>query len=175
MGKFSIASFKQAQCGISLVELAIAASFVLMAAAVAAPHYTRSRIAANEASSVASLRAIYQAETSYQQAYPKVGFPASISSLGGGKGCKPSAQTACLISNSVASGSDRGFNFAAKGETPINGANTTFAAGAAPAKYSSTGTHLFCAMQDGKVRWDNNLGQSTKPPDSNLCPQFSIL
>jgi len=113
--------------------------------------------------------------TKHHQAYPKVGFPESISSLGGGKGCKPSAQTACLISNSVASGSDRGFNFAAKGETPINGANTTFAAGAAPAKYSSTGTHLFCAMQDGKVRWDNNLGQSTKPPDSNLCPQFSIL
>jgi type IV pilus assembly protein PilA len=175
MGKLTLARFGQAQYGISLVELAIAASFVLMAAAIAAPHYTRSRIAANEASAVASLRVIYQAETSYQEAYPKVGFPLTITSLGGGKGCKPSAQTACLISNSIALGSDRGFNFAAKGETPINGANTTFAAGAAPAKYSSTGTHLFCAMQDGKVRWDNNLAQSTNPPDSNLCPQLPIL
>jgi len=161
--------------GLTIVEVMIAASFMLLSVAVAVPHYARSQMAKNEVAAVNSLRSVYQAELAYQAAYPKIGFPENIMVLGGGAPCKASDKSACLIANPVASGLDNGFHFAGKGETPINGANTTFTAGAAPETFNSTGTHLFCTMQDGKIRWDNNLAESNKPPDSNLCPQFKVL
>jgi len=161
--------------GLTFVEVMIAASFVLLSVAVAVPHYARSRMAKNEVAAVNSLREVYQAELAYQATYPKVGFPENIRALGGAAPCKASEKTACLIANSVAAGLDNGFHFAAKGETPINGANTTFTAGAAPETVNGTGTHLFCTMQDGKIRWDNNLAESSTPPDTNLCPQFRVL
>ena len=58
------------------------ASAVLVAAAVAIPNLLRSRIAANEASAVATLRTAVTAEVTYAAAYPERGYAPDLASLG---------------------------------------------------------------------------------------------
>ncbi len=88
------------QKGFSLIELLIVVAIILIIAAIAIPNLLRSRIAANEASAVGSLRTFNTAEVTYNSTYPTVGFSASAATLGnaGAAGACVAAQaTACLI------------------------------------------------------------------------------
>jgi type II secretory pathway pseudopilin PulG len=77
---------------------------ILIIAAIAIPNLLRSRIAANEASAVGSMRTINTAELSYSTTYPSVGFTATLINLGknGGDCTAPTSTTACLIDDSLA-------------------------------------------------------------------------
>ena len=66
------------QKGFSLIELLIVVAIILIIAAIAIPNLLRARIAANESSAAASIRTIDTAELSYQNAYPAVGYSATI-------------------------------------------------------------------------------------------------
>lgn len=59
----------------------------LIIAAIAIPNLLRARIAANEASAVATLRSINSAQVAYQATYPAVGFARDLPSLGGAEPC----------------------------------------------------------------------------------------
>ena len=69
------------QSGFSLIELLIVVAIILVIAAIAIPNLMRSRIAANEASAVGSLRAINTAETTYSLTYNN-SFTCTLSNLG---------------------------------------------------------------------------------------------
>src|SRR5437667_12837106 len=58
------------QKGFSLIELLIVVAIILIIAAIAIPNLMRARIAANEASAVASVHAINTAEAVYISSYP---------------------------------------------------------------------------------------------------------
>ena len=72
------------QKGFSLIELLIVVAIILIIAAIAIPNLLRSRIAANEASAVGSLRTINTAEITYASTYPAIGFAISLGVLGPG-------------------------------------------------------------------------------------------
>src|SRR5262249_32957381 len=57
---------------------------LMIVSAVRNPNLLRSRIAANEASAVASLRSYNSAMVTYSSACPDIGYPASLESLGPG-------------------------------------------------------------------------------------------
>jgi len=75
---------KRRQNGFSLIELLIVVAIILTIAAIAIPNLMWSRMAANEASAVQSLRTIQSAETTYTTTYPSIGFSARLADLGDG-------------------------------------------------------------------------------------------
>jgi len=90
------------QKGFSLIELLIVVAIILIIAAIAIPNLLRSRIAANEASAVGSMRTINTAETTYNSTYPTVGYTSTIGNLAGTGCASPTSTNACLIDNTLA-------------------------------------------------------------------------
>jgi type IV pilus assembly protein PilA len=68
--------------GFSLIELLIVIAIILVIAAIAVPSLLRSRISANEASAVYSIRTVNTAQTTYATAYPDKGYADQLSKLG---------------------------------------------------------------------------------------------
>ena len=68
---------KSSSKGFSLIELLIVVAIILIIAAIAIPNLLRSRIAANQASAVGSLRTLNTAEITYSSTY-NVGFTYSL-------------------------------------------------------------------------------------------------
>ena len=69
------------QHGFSLIELLIVMAIILALAAMAIPNLLRSKMSANEASAVGSIRTIATAQTSYTIAYPQVGYADTLTKL----------------------------------------------------------------------------------------------
>jgi len=161
------------QLGFTLMELMIVMALILIVAAMAIPSIVDSKIHADEASAVASIRAINTAEITYQAMYG--GFADSLANLGGAEPCSKSAATACLLDQSLAGGVKSGYNFAATGGNPSGGENTSYLVGAAPEVFDRTGKRLFCSTEKNVIRSDLNPGGSTTPPNGQQCAGFSAL
>ena len=134
--------------GFSLIELLIVVAIILVIAAVAIPNLLRSRMSANEASALASMRTIVTSEIVYSSTYT-VGFSTNLSSLsdgGAATNCTPPAvpvaTSACLIDPSLASGGKSGylFTYAAAGS---GGLNNTFTLNADPVSSGVSGQRHF--------------------------------
>jgi type IV pilus assembly protein PilA len=139
---------KRNQKGFSLIELLIVVAIILIIAAIAIPNLLRSRMAANEASAVGSLRTINTAAVTYSTTYPAVGYPTSLGAL---KPASPAISTASdLIDVVLAAGTKSGytFTFTTDGKTPSVGYKNT----GQPVVPGSSGQRYFFTDQSGVIR-----------------------
>jgi type IV pilus assembly protein PilA len=161
------------ELGFSLMELMIVMALIVIVLAMAIPSMKEAKINADEASAIASIRAINQAEVQYEAAYG--GFADSLAKLGGADPCSKSAETACLLDDSLAGGVKQGYSFTAIGENKSGGDNTSFVAGAAPVSFDRSGRRRFCSTEKNVIRADPNGEGNTTPPDGEQCARFSAL
>src|SRR5215475_13104199 len=124
--------------GFSLIELLIVVMVILVLAVIAVPNLMRSKIAANEASAIQTVRQISTAEMTYTGTYPSVGYAPDLASLGGPvTGCTPDPTHACLVDAVVSFGSKSGYKFFAAGFVSVGGpTNTSFVASSTPVNFN---------------------------------------
>jgi len=146
---------------------------MLIIAAIAIPSLREAQMHANEVSAVASVRAISQAEVQYQAAYG--GYADALGNLGGPEPCTKSAETACLLDQSLAGGMKSGYRFVAAGGNASGGENTSYLVAAAPEAFDHTGRRMFCSTDKNVIRADMNTGASTTPPSAEQCAAFAAL
>ena len=144
----------RSQSGFSLIELLIVVAIILVIAAIAIPNLLRSRIAANEASAVNSLRTLTTAENTYFSTYPTFGYACSLKSLGGGK-TPPDNTAAGIIDDTLSSGAKAGYVFTT-GVCLKSGALTVgYEYSAAPIAPNQSGVRYFCVDATGSVRYSS--------------------
>jgi type IV pilus assembly protein PilA len=163
------------RAGFSLIELLIVVAIILIIAAIAIPNLLRARIASNESSAAASVRSISTAEISYNAAYPTLGYAAALANLGGpASGCLPSSATACILDNSLSSGTKSGYSFLAAGFASGGTANVTFVGSSAPLSFNQSGVRNFCIVTDGVLRSNPGTAGGVPAPDVPTCQSYAI-
>ncbi len=143
---------KQSSKGFSLIELLIVVAIILIIAAIAIPNLLRSRIAANQASAVGSLRTLNTSEVTYSSTF-NVGFSQTMSYLQPDPtGSNPTSTAAGLIDSVLALGSKSGYSFSySPGASDSNGRINLYSFTAVPIT-SSTGTNFYYTDQSGVIR-----------------------
>ena len=141
---------KKNQKGFSLIELLIVVAIILIIAAIAIPNLLRSRMAANEASAVGSLRTINTACVTYSTTYPNVGYPGSLAAMG--PAASATSASADLMDSVLSAGTKSGytFTFAAGSGTPSTG----YSVEANPISRGTSGQRGFYTDQSGVIRAD---------------------
>jgi type IV pilus assembly protein PilA len=159
---------KRNQKGFSLIELLVVVAIILIIAAIAIPNLLQARVAANEASAVASLRTINTAEIGYYSEYSDVGYAPTLVALGGTNCAPPDSTGACLIDTLLATGTKSGYSFSAVG---IGSAPTgSYLAVGMP--ISGSGNRSFCSVEDGTIHVDPT---GSAIPDQPTCVALQPL
>ena len=144
--------------GFSLIELLIVVAIILIIAAIAIPNLLRSRMAANEASAVGSIRTINTAEITYSSTYPDCGFT-TLANLGGSGGTVTGSG---LIDSVLANGTKSGYSFVV---TPSGGSGTCGSGSLPNTLYSvagdpvsaQTGQRHFYSDESGVMRYNTSV------------------
>ena len=164
------------QKGFSLIELLIVVAIILIIAAIAIPNLLRSRIAANEASAVGSLRTINTAEVTYASTYPSNGFANNLATLGpGANGNVTATSTNAVLLDGVlgcntataSAGAcvKSGYTFNVSGPAAGTTPTSFYVSGAAPVTANQTGNRYFYSDASGVIRYNATaVAQSTDNP-----------
>jgi prepilin-type N-terminal cleavage/methylation domain-containing protein len=158
--------------GFSLIELLIVIAIILVIAAIAIPSLIHSRIAANEASAVYSIRTINTAQTTYATTYPYAGYADQLSKLGAPVS-GPTSETNAgvldwVLGCSTATCSKSGYDFSIANVTsggpgmPI----VSYSVYGVPKSFGVSGNHGFCSDDMNPVLMDPN--GANNPPVCTL-------
>ncbi len=149
------------QKGFSLIELLIVVAIILIIAAIAIPNLLRSKIAANQASAVGSLRTLNTACIAYSTSYGQ--FPGALTNLGPiGSGGTASSSSADLIDSVLAGGTKSGYVFT----FTAGASNQSYSITATPITAATTGQNMYYTDQSGVIRVNTSgtgAGASSTP------------
>jgi len=137
--------------GFSLIELLIVVAIILIIAAIAIPNLVKSKMAANEAAAVGSVRTVVTSEFTYASIYPGTGYTSLANLFSAG-----------MIDSVLGGGSKSGYSYGLStgGGTPTS----TFTANANPITVGTTGTNYYCSDQTGVIlRGTSAFGTSSNP------------
>lgn len=134
--------------GLVLGYLGLSVLPILIIAAIAIPNLLHSKIAANEASAVGSLRTISVACTTYQTQYGS--YPSTLATLG--PSAHPTAQKAGLIDETVASGRHSGYFLTYEAGPSQGGVASSYEVHADPITPATTGIRHFFVDETGVIR-----------------------
>jgi type IV pilus assembly protein PilA len=161
--------------GFTLIELLIVVAIILIIAAIAIPNLLRSRMAANEASAVGSMRTITTAAITYSATYGN-GFPPTLAAMGPpAGGGAASCDTSGLLDSVLSAGQKSGYNFTYAGASAIPAAApscavagfNTYTVNGAPVTPGTTGIRYFFTDESGVIRFNaTQAAASTDPPIS---------
>jgi len=164
--------------GFSLIELLIVVAIILIIAAIAIPNLLRSKISANEASAVSTLRTMNTALVNYSNSYPSMpgagpncGYPPSLANLKPGN---PASATAADLLDSVLGAANpiikSGYTFKYVPVNPDgNGCNSDYTITAIPQTVGTTGQKGFLTDHRTIVRFttDGSVPTANSPILSN--------
>jgi type IV pilus assembly protein PilA len=158
-----------------LIELLIVVAIILIIAAIAIPNLLRSKMAANEASAVGSIRTIVTASITYNSTYGNQ-FEPTLATLGPAAGGGAVTCTASGLLDPLLSGvnpasatpekSGYKFTYTATGNptnpvpTNCNAGSAGFVIAAKAITQGTTGNRSFCSDETG-VLYDDPTGATT--------------
>jgi len=137
--------------GFSLIELLVVVAVILIIAAIAIPNYIHSRMRANEASAIQSLRNISTAQALYSTMW-SVGYADSLAKLSG-NGVVVDQNNAALIDQVLAAGLKSGYVISLTPGAPDPQGNVaTYSVKADPQVPGSSGDRHFYTDQSSVIR-----------------------
>jgi len=157
---------KKRDGGFSLIELLIVVAIILIIAAIAIPNLLKSKMAANQASAVASLRTMNTSEVTYSSTYNE-GFTSTLLQLGPPSGGAATSAAAGLIDSVLAAGTKSGYSFTyAPGNADPSGNYATYTINANPTVVGSTGQNYYFTDDSAVIR--QNTTQQASAADSPI-------
>jgi type IV pilus assembly protein PilA len=171
------------QKGFSLIELLIVVAIILIIAAIAIPNLLRSRMAANEASAVGSIRTMNTAAITYNSTYGN-GYPPALSAIGTNTAAAVSCTNAQLLDTVLTGATKSGYNFALVhgAATQLTSSSSSCSGGygypdgyvvtATPITTGTTGQRAFCSDGSGVIRFN---ASGTPGYTSPNCTDTTVL
>ena len=147
------------QEGFSLIELLIVVAIILIIAAIAIPNLLKSKMAANQASAVASMRTLNTSEITYSTTY-NVGFTSTLAQLGPPASGNASSTTAGLIDSVLAAGTKSGYSFVYAASAAVNGVTNNYTLNANPLTVGTTGQNYYFTDSSNVIRQNNSASAS---------------
>lgn len=141
--------------GFSLIELLIVVAIILIIAAIAIPNLLKSKMAANQASAVASLRTLNTSEITYSATY-NVGFTSSLAQLGPPASGSSTSAAAGMIDSVLAAGTKSGYSFIYAASAAVNGVTSNYTINANPITPGTTGQNYYYTDATNVIRQNNS-------------------